>query len=500
MSAVLLSLPKITNVGKNIGLQAKILSTRTFTIFVVMALITTFATTPLTLWLYPEWYRTKVDRWRRGEIDWDGNILDSESDHSGGSSDLALQKARSLSIRKLMVYLRLDNLPGLFTFISLLGADNVTNLETSKTHHIHDDKTVSEPSSSKKTRPVEVHGIRLIELTDRDSSVMKVSEAPDYSFTDPILNTFRTFGQLNKVAVSGAVVIAPEHAYAETLANKAREFSSDFVLIPWSETGGMSERQIPLLDDNSEKFSTGPHSTFVSNFLRNAKSHVGIFVNNGFGGPTLNRPKPGYLKRTISGRSLYRTNDLAMMPSLDDGHHIFFPYFGGNDDQVALRLVLQLANNTTITATIAQIVINEDKATESSSKKPAVSYDLSVKPQDQEADNVFFSALRDSIPSELSSRVIFQTVQATTLDLVSVAVQTAKLDVGKSQNRGDIVVVGRNSVMYAAGSSFSLGVSMSSGEIGSEARKALGVLGESMAAKSNSVKASVLVVQAGQDS
>jgi len=37
----------------NIGLQAKILSTRTFTMFVVMALVTTFATAPLVSWLYP---------------------------------------------------------------------------------------------------------------------------------------------------------------------------------------------------------------------------------------------------------------------------------------------------------------------------------------------------------------------------------------------------------------------------------------------------------------
>ena len=44
----------------NIGYQAKILSTRTFTIFVVMALVTTFATTPLVVWLYPPWYQQKL--------------------------------------------------------------------------------------------------------------------------------------------------------------------------------------------------------------------------------------------------------------------------------------------------------------------------------------------------------------------------------------------------------------------------------------------------------
>src|SRR5271156_1939313 len=53
----------------NIGLQAKILSTRTFTIFVVMALITTFATTPLTTLLYPKWYQDKLKLWKKGKID-----------------------------------------------------------------------------------------------------------------------------------------------------------------------------------------------------------------------------------------------------------------------------------------------------------------------------------------------------------------------------------------------------------------------------------------------
>ncbi|KOS20022.1 K(+)/H(+) antiporter 1 [Escovopsis weberi] len=49
----------------NIGLQAQILSTRTFTIFVVMALITTFVTTPLTTVLYPPWYQKKIAAWKR---------------------------------------------------------------------------------------------------------------------------------------------------------------------------------------------------------------------------------------------------------------------------------------------------------------------------------------------------------------------------------------------------------------------------------------------------
>ncbi|KAK9460620.1 Sodium/hydrogen exchanger family-domain-containing protein [Lipomyces oligophaga] len=44
----------------NVGLQANIISQRVFTMFVVMALICTFVTTPLTMWIYPESYQEQA--------------------------------------------------------------------------------------------------------------------------------------------------------------------------------------------------------------------------------------------------------------------------------------------------------------------------------------------------------------------------------------------------------------------------------------------------------
>ncbi|OJD14893.1 hypothetical protein AJ78_04809 [Emergomyces pasteurianus Ep9510] len=476
----------------NIGLQAKILSKRTFTIFVVMALATTFATTPLTLYLYPEWYRDRMERWRRGEVDWDGNEISSESDPSS-SSDIAEQKARGSSTQKFLVYLRLDNLAGLFTFVSLLGLGDDVKTASSKVHHRHEDKK-SEKVLAKKERPVEVHGLRLIELTDRDSSVMKVSEIRDYSFSDPILNTFRTFGQLNTLTVSGAVVISPEHAYAETIVNKARDLSSDFILLPWSETGGMSEHQILLFDDKAEKFSTGPHTAFVSSILRNAKCPVGVFVNKGFGGPQLTKPQPGHLSRSVSGTSVYKSADITLSPALNQGHHIFFPYFGGADDKVALRLVLQLAKNTAVTATILR-VDTSDETDPGSSAQGDTNAPPNRTSEDKDADNAFFTSLRDSVPDALSFRVDFQNLKTTPTTIITTVLGAAKADVGKSKdNTGDLVIVGRSNV--ATSTLTSAGLS-SSGEIGSDAKRALGALGEAMAATSNAVQASVLVVQAG---
>jgi len=45
----------------NIGLQAQILTTQTFTIFVVMAVVTTCLTAPIVSWLYPPEYRARRD-------------------------------------------------------------------------------------------------------------------------------------------------------------------------------------------------------------------------------------------------------------------------------------------------------------------------------------------------------------------------------------------------------------------------------------------------------
>ncbi|TKA50447.1 hypothetical protein B0A55_13501, partial [Friedmanniomyces simplex] len=105
----------------NIGLQAKILSTRTFTIFVVMALVTTFATTPLTAWLYPPWYQRKLEAWERGEIDWDTGAPIDDGASEADANSVRAQRHGDATIRSLVVYLRLDNMPTLLALVSLLG-------------------------------------------------------------------------------------------------------------------------------------------------------------------------------------------------------------------------------------------------------------------------------------------------------------------------------------------------------------------------------------------
>ncbi|TAQ86569.1 hypothetical protein B7494_g5104 [Chlorociboria aeruginascens] len=495
----------------NIGLQAKILSTRTFTIFVVMALVTTVATTPLTSVLYPPWYQKKLESWKKGEIDWDGNRLMSEENDT--SLESSFEKIPNTRVRRLLVYLRLDSLSSLFTFIALLGGE--TPPTTAKVHRtkmglepVSEGETDSAGDSTTgnlKRRPLEVHGLRMLELTERTSTVMKVTEADEDNYIDPVVNAFKTFAHLNNVAVSGGVSVVPEASYAETLTSQAEDHLSDLILIPWSENGNMSEG-----DASQDSFSSGLQESFIQATLENAKCNAAVFINRGFGAPTKSEPKN--LSRTLSLGSHQSQLHATVPPIIDRSHHVYFPYFGGVDDRVALRFVLQLAQNTNITATIIHFITpilsiaKELKAPEvstistSSSAPPGSASQLAITErigtEDLYAaaaqDTVFLHTLRDSLPSTLINRVVFVDVPTTTP--LTDCLNHAREEVGQSpRNAGDLIVIGRSRnarLTTTEPESFSPN-SLPGGEI----RKSLGIMAE--AVLNSGVKGSVLVIQAG---
>lgn len=428
----------------NIGLQAKILSQRTFTIFVVMALVTTFATTPLTLALFPPWYQKKLAAWKRGDIDWDGNRLDSE-DNAGSPGDSVLAKEQWTDCRKLLVSLRLDSLPSIFTFVALLGGEK-SDATAAKVHPRKDSKLAG-PETDRRPSitqpPLEVHGLRMLELTERMSSVMKESEADDWSNRDPVVNAFHTFGQLNNVAISGEVQFAPEAQYAAMLGERATDHTSDMVLLPWSESGSLSEvATAPFGEGSQGTFSNASYNSFVYDFFQSAPCNAAVFINNGFGAIPREEPRP--LKRIATDLISLRSNHLhATAPLRDLSHHIFFPYVGSIDDRVALRFVLRLAKNPNVTATIVHVKgpseAEPTAAAQANTKSESTVVTSALSLGDSEA---FFHSMADSLPEGMQSRVLFDTVVV--MDVGHECVERAKEEVGQSpKNAGDLVVLGR---------------------------------------------------------
>ncbi|KAK0649892.1 Sodium/hydrogen exchanger family-domain-containing protein [Cercophora newfieldiana] len=321
----------------NIGLQAKILSTRTFTIFVVMALVTTFATAPLVSWLYPPWYQQKLELWKKGKIDWDGNPIvpadgEAENEEKYRQGDAAT---------RLLVYLRTDGLSSILSLVSLFtgGARGL-------------------PDTSD-LPPLRVHGCRLVELTDRSSSVMKVSEIEEHAGQDPIVKAFGTSTANNTsrdVFVSGQVAVVPEGSFADALTTQAARGNSDLILVPWSETGTLAEMpSFFSFPKSSDLLENRDFANLIGQLFAAARhiSGVGVFFDKSLlvdkaGDNTPGVPLSRQLTRDTTGVSLAEAHDNAVkFHSADRGGRklIRVLYMGGEDDLFAVRLAFQLAQN-----------------------------------------------------------------------------------------------------------------------------------------------------------
>lgn len=476
-----------------------------------MALVTTVATAPLTKWLYPPWYQKKLEQWKRGEIDWDGNTLTGPDDNRDNDARLAPQKLQDTSIRRLLVYLRIDSLPSIFTFISLLGE------KTEIADRFFGEENAATPERDKtavtiKKGPLEVHGLRILELTDRTSSVMRVTESDDFTRKDPVLNVFKTFSHLHDVAVSGSVIVAPEDAYAQTVTTQAAAQGADFVLIPWSEPSSSEhtdEQLVPPVKASSQH-------EFLQNALASAGCTMGIFISNGFGSgidPAGVKGKTqgvGDLGRRGSGFSLRSHKETAQPPIADKSHHVFFPFVGGADDRAALRFVLQLARSPHVTATIAQLrwapgneagIDDDDITVVGGGSTGGASHEANSEVTAH--DGTMLATVRASLPTALVKRISFAEVPIGDGSAVRSALNLAREKVGQNAcNAGDIVVVGRRcpklkkQLVTASGGGGAANNSTATNDIleNRDMRKTVGVLGEKMAL--GGLKASILVIQA----
>lgn len=449
-----------------------------------MALVTTFATTPLTLALFPLWYQKKLAAWKRGDIDWDGNPLNPEGG-AGSAGDSVVGKEQWTDCRRLLVSLRLDSLPSIFTFVALLGGER-SDTSVAKVHPHKESKSTGTEVDDQPLitqRPLQVHGLRMLELTERLSSVMKESEADDWSNRDPVVNAFHTFGQLNNVAVSGEVQFAPESQYAAMLGERASDHTSDMVLLPWSESGSLSEVvTAPFGEGSHGTFSNASYNSFIYDFFQSAPCNAAVLINNGFGAILREEPRP--LTHNATTVSLQSSHLHATAPLRDLSHHIFFPYVGSVDDRVALRFVIRLARNPNVTATILHVKgSGADTSVPGISKGESTVATSATSESDSEA---FFHSMADSLPMEVLSRVVFDTVD--TMDIAHECVERAKAEVGLSpKNAGDLVVLGRgHRGSWHDGSDVSK----------SEVEQSLSPVSKAMI--SSNVKASILVIQAGR--
>lgn len=372
----------------NIGLSAGVLNTQTFSMFVLMAIVSTVITTPLVLWIYPERHRTSSAQ---------GDGVDSFHSHHGHPTEKHRRDGDQDAVgRRLMVVLTgFEHLPSLMSVVQLLrpthnysqdesdGAvgGEKSGLRQRKTAASHvpdssvdkdaeDGRESSSDEDAKGTSPqlpadapyaahardvssahLSIDALRLIELTDRTSAVMRVAESEDTMRADPISNVFRTFAHLNRLPVRTSMsVVATEH-FSSTVISRARSFTSDLVLLPWTLPvsnvgqdaattgygiasalsspfehifgGGGSDAATEAAGDAQTLMrNTSQHTALARRLIQKSECDIGLLVDRQGGGEG-----GAAAAAALTSGSLRRCK------------HIVFGFMGGPDDRVALRLL-----------------------------------------------------------------------------------------------------------------------------------------------------------------
>ncbi|KAF8686418.1 Sodium/hydrogen exchanger family [Rhizoctonia solani] len=333
----------------NVGLSAGILSTRVFSMFVLEALVLTFATTPVTLWLYPLKYRVRATA-IGGNF---GHASDNEIAHrpsNDGILNLAGKK------KFLFVFDRFESLPGAMMLSRLLQVQSAAPVA-----EVQDTKVEipGSPGSSNiaelpaeeplSPRGVTIDALRLLELTERTSAIMRSSEIDQLLTRDPLLTVFRTFAELEDIPVASSLSVVSHEGFATSVTEHSVKNGDEMVVVSWtpgtSQTTahGQSVAPTPAAQTvpnpfdalfkttgvNETAASSGIHSHFLRGLFAKSSVDVALFID-----------------RRLGGQSLGGTGGVQ---------HLFLPFFGGPDDRLALSFVAQLCKHPLVSATVVRV-------------------------------------------------------------------------------------------------------------------------------------------------
>ncbi|EKM59486.1 uncharacterized protein PHACADRAFT_250007 [Phanerochaete carnosa HHB-10118-sp] len=495
----------------NVGLSAGILDTRTFSMFVLHAVVLTFITTPLTLLFYPPKYRTKA-------LAVTMNRNNSKVGVEGGQPSYFKE---AIKTNFAMVVDRIEQLPTLMALTMLLQpssaaasytpviSDSVSDHEKESGHEKESVPLTPPglPYSAASTPAISLNVLRLIELTERTSAVFKSQSVDLLALSDPILSIIRTFGYLNRMVVSTALAVVGYEEYASHITDFTRDVSSQMLILPWSNT-------TPLSDDasagsrpsSSPMLSVSPSPFDVLFGQSNTRSGV---QNASF-------PQTQFFRKMFASATtdvaLYIDRGLSQPVDAQNSAHIFLPFFGGPDDRSALSFVVQLCTNPSVTATAVRYVKTGSNdltpvSTLEEVKQPVpldiaqdtvyAFKDTQTQLASETADNLLWDRYTRSTTPELSgalSRITFREEHSPRV-LRSATDAAARVASEHSGSRL-LVIVGRSRRMAVESHVQELQVFLSEKgvSLGSELMKTLGDVGSALVA--SNVNGSLLILQA----
>jgi len=362
------------------------------------------------------------------------------------------------------------------------------------------DSEVDGPDSAlKPNTPVTMGVLRLIELTNRTSAVLKSQEVSSFVYNDPVISVYRTFGQLNRLNVIASLSVVAQEQFPDAVAKYADETGSQMTIIPWPRGVTSIDEEHQKVDVRNpfdgvfhktttvDQTSSVVFSEFIRDVFAKSPSDVALFVDRGL--------NVGYVA---------------------NNQHLFLPFFGGPDDRLALNFLGQLCKNPSATATVVRLVTkggatpDADHASLSNAvfiptypDATAAAADTvygqsntQIRLESDTADNLTWEQFTK--PTTTNSRITFHT--ETTLTPLARAIELIKgeasLRSSSSNNKTMIVLAGRSRRMAVESLHSELGglINDSGSPISASVPKTLGDMGAALVL--TNVDASLLVLQA----
>jgi hypothetical protein len=207
------------------------------------------------------------------------------------------------------------------------------------------------------TPRVSVDALRLIELTERTSMLMKSAVSDEIIRTDSLLTIYRALGDLHDLPVSSSLSIVAQDDFAMSVAEHARHHHSDMIVLSWVAPGAPGEGLSSPSGCASDVAETsGGHNPFDALFRTSTVPTDPSMLNTQFVRRVFSESRTDVA--LYVDRSYLRSQGLVGA-GVGVKQHILLPFFGGPDDRLALAFVVQLCSHPGIMATIIRITKTE---------------------------------------------------------------------------------------------------------------------------------------------
>ncbi|KAI3642399.1 hypothetical protein MP228_011954 [Amoeboaphelidium protococcarum] len=271
-------------IALNWGLDFNVIDRKVFAIFILMSVVVTLMIMPLVSLIYPPNYYKK-------------HLGKKDNEQSADSINLSIQNH----------FKPMFCLPSLAFTPTIMNITQLLHRQTARDSALKSPNDSNEQSNSS----FEVHALRIVEVSERSSSLMKAAQLTQELDEDPILKVFRTFALANNYQYDQHISIAPTKTAPNEVCEIAAEHNINTLVVPWNNPKEQNHGAQQDLMGSSFLH----HHRMVRNLLKMWNKSMAIVVDRGL-----------------------------IAAELTDNLRILVPFYGGPDDQEALKYALLMSD------------------------------------------------------------------------------------------------------------------------------------------------------------